>query len=486
MYFYTLIVFLKKLHKLSIKSFLPPFIITLFVSVFLFFLVQIVITYLDDLIGKGLKTLDLVTLFTYAWITIIPQCIPLAVLLASIMSFGNMAESYELAAMKSSGLSLFKIMKPVFVVILILAGLTFLFNNFILPVVHLKSTALLYDIRQKKPTVNIKEGIFYNGIENYSLRVGKKSENKDTLKDIYIYDHSAHRGNNVQMYAKTGKITTTADTSELVLILRDGNRYEELEESNNLNQTKKTLSQLNYKQLQVNIPLEDFKLKRTNEDLFKGNGEMLNIWQLDSVADTTKLALLRRFENLKIQSINLFYSRTASFLRTNGLKNEYIDVNQFYDSLAPEKFELAIQNALSLTRSAASNIEAMQTNISSEQNNLIGLLMEWHKKIVVSFACIILFFVGAPLGSIIKKGGLGLPVIVSVFFFLAYYILTEMYMQLAIDGDMPPWQAMWMPLVIFLPISIFLTIKAANDSAIFDLTIYYTWIGKLFKKAKTV
>ncbi|NBQ47544.1 MAG: YjgP/YjgQ family permease, partial [Sphingobacteriia bacterium] len=206
----------KKLHTLTLKSFLPPFVATLFICVFLLFLVQVVITYLDDFIGKGLSSLDLFTLFAYAWIAIIPQGIPLAVLLAAIMSFGNMAENYELAAMKSSGLSLYKIMQPVFVFILGLALVTFLFNNFVLPVVHLKSSSLLYDIRQKKPAVNLKEGFFYNGIENYSIRVGKKSRNKDTLGDIYIYDHSAHMGNTIQMYAKHGKLTTTADTSELV------------------------------------------------------------------------------------------------------------------------------------------------------------------------------------------------------------------------------------------------------------------------------
>src|SRR4051812_34611972 len=157
--------------------------------------------------------MDLLQLFGYAWIAIVPQCIPLAVLLAAIMSFGNLAESYELAAMKSSGLSLFRIIKPVFVFILILAGLTFLFNNFILPVVHLKSQSLLYDIRQKKPTFALKEGIFYDKIENYTLRVGKKSANKDTLKDIYIYDHTAHNGNIVQLYARSGRNTRTSDSS---------------------------------------------------------------------------------------------------------------------------------------------------------------------------------------------------------------------------------------------------------------------------------
>jgi lipopolysaccharide export system permease protein len=447
------------------------------------FLVQIVITYLDDFLGKGLKTTDLLKLFAYAWIAIIPQCIPLAVLLASIMSFGSMAEHYELAAMKSSGISLIRIMKATFTLVLLLGGLTFLFNNFILPVVHLKSTALLYDIRQKKPTVNIKEGIFYNGIDNYSIRVGKKSVKKDILYDIYIYDHSAHMGNTVQMYSKTGRLTTTSDTSALVLILRDGNRYEE-ETDANRSRDKRSLSQLNYKQLQVNIPLEDFKMKRTNEELFKGHGEMLNIWQIDSVIDSTNRILKRRLDNLNIQSVASFYSRTLSL--QNKKDTFAVSVNRFYDSLKTGEFNMAIQNALNISRTAAANIDNYASNLENEKNQIKEYLMEWHKKIVVCFACIILFFIGAPLGAIIRKGGLGLPVIVSVLFFLTFYILTEMFNAMAMDGVLPPWQALWMPLVIFSPISIFLTMKAAGDSVIFDVTVYYTWINKLFRKRNVV
>lgn len=475
--------FLKKLHTLTLKSFLPPFIVTLFISVFLLFLVQIVITYLDDFLGKGLRTIDLITLFTYAWIAIIPQCIPLAVLLASIMSFGNMAENYELAAMKSSGLSLFKIIKPIFVFILLLAGVTFLFNNFILPVVHLKSTSLLYDIRNKKPTFTIKEGIFYNKIENYTLYVGKKSANKDTLRDVYIYDHTAHQGNKIQLYAKSGKFANTADTSALVVILRDGNRYEEVVDAN-ARPSQKKMSQLNFKQLQVNIDLDN-KMKRTNEELFKGSEEMMNVWQIDSVADSTARKLSRRIDELAKQANNTFYGRMASYMSLNHqIKN--VNIHSFYDSLSPDQFTSAIQNALNITRTASGSVDAAFLSMENERSTILRLLIEWHQKIVVSFACIVLFFVGAPLGAIIKKGGLGLPVIVSVMFFLAYYILTEVYRSLAMEGQMAPWMALWMPLLIFLPISIFLTSKAAKDSAIFDVTVYYTWMNKLFKKKKSV
>jgi lipopolysaccharide export system permease protein len=260
-----------------------------------------------------------------------------------------------------------------------------------------------------------------------------------------------------------------------VLTLRDGNRYEELLDNSN---QKKTLSQINYKSLQINIPLEDFKMKRTNENLFKGNEEMLNVWQLDSVADSTSRLINKRILNLANQSRDLFFSRTATKVREKQIFPA-VRIDSFYNKLSQEKYTQAIQNALVISRSAASNLDALNNGIDDEKFSQLKFLIEWHKKIVISFACIILFFIGAPLGAIIKKGGLGLPVIVSVLFFLAYYILTEMYMQLALDGNMAPYIALWMPLIIFLPISIFLTYKAANDSVIFDATIYYSWIGKL-------
>lgn len=173
--------------------------------------------------------------------------------------------------------------------------------------------------------------------------------------------------------------------------------------------------------------------------------------------------------------------RTAATVNS-GKRNKLVPLGAFVDSLSAVKFRQVTENAKNLARSAAANVESYQVQVDNDENLMVKYLMEWHKKIVICFACVVLFFVGAPLGAIIKKGGLGLPVIVSVFFFLAYYILTEMYMQLALDRAMEPWQAMWMPLVIFLPISIFLTVKAARDSVIFDVTIYYSWIGKVFRK----
>ncbi|MBP9070363.1 MAG: LptF/LptG family permease, partial [Bacteroidia bacterium] len=341
---------------------------TLFVSVFLFFLVQIVITYLDELIGKGLRTIDLIKLFAYAWITIIPQCIPLAVLLASIMSFGNLAENYELAAMKSSGLSLFRIMKPLIVLILILAGLTFLFNNFILPTVSLKSTTLLYDIRQKKPTVNIKEGIFYNKLDNYSILVGDKSQNKDTLKNILIYDHSANDGNTIQTYAKAARMTTTSDTGALVLIMKDGNRYETVLNKENTSKAK-ALSILNFKQLQVNIELTDFKLNRTDEKLFKGYAEMMNIWQLDSIADSSRRNLRTIAKQLDKQMRDYFFIK-SNLTDTAKTKYALVHLDTLSSKLIKEDYYKLYDYALNITRN---NIGVLENASNIQKTEIDGL-----------------------------------------------------------------------------------------------------------------
>jgi lipopolysaccharide export system permease protein len=270
----------------------------------------------------------------------------------------------------------------------------------------------------------------------------------------------------------------------LVLILRDGNRYEDISDQNSRT-LKKSLSHLNFKQLQVNIPLDDFKMKRTNEEAFKNHGEMLNVWQIDSVVDSTKHILNRRYTSLCKQNLNSFFSRTSTFLNITT-KFPNVNIARFYDSLGVNDYNMLLQNALNISRTNAGSIDHFMTLNEGEKKDIKEYLMEWHKKIVVCFACIVLFFIGVPLGSIIKKGGLGLPVIVSVLFFLLYYILTEMFNSLALDEKLPPWQASWAPVVLFIPISIFLTFKAANDSVIFDLTNYYTLIGKLFKKKERV
>lgn len=470
----------KKLHSLLVKSFLPPFVITLFVSVFLFFLVEIVITYLDDFIGKGLGFWTLSKLFFYAWLSIIPQCIPLAVLLASIMTFGSLAENYELAAMKSSGLSLFKIIKPVFVCVLFLSGLTFLFNNYILPYVSLQTHSLLWDIRQAKPSLNVKEGIFYNKIDDYSIRIGKKLKDGNGLRDIKIYDHTQHMGNTIQLYADSGIMSTSADTNFLILRMFNGNRYEDLTNTEKYRQTR-PMMQLNFKELTVNIELTDFKLKRTEKELFKDHHEMMNVWQINSEIDTCEKAKTNKHIALNKQAATYFFNQTYNS-KKKVTKDNLIKVRDFYKELKDNQFNVLIESASNIARTSSIFVESLNESIKTQDTKIKEFNIGWHEKINVCFACIVLFFVGAPLGAIIRKGGMGMPVVVAVFFFLAYFIFTEAFKGLTFEGYFQPWLGMWLSLFLFLPLGIFLTYKAATDSVLFDVDLYIQPIKRIFSR----
>lgn len=465
----------KKLHLLLIRSFLPPFFVTLFVSTFLFFLVEIVITYLDDFVGKGLSTWVLTQLFTYAFLAIVPKCIPLAVLLASIMTMGNLAENYELAAMKSSGISLFRIFYPLILLMVSIAAMTFVFNNYVLPKLMLESQSLLFDIRQTKPSVNIKEKIFYNQIENISIRVEKKYKDGHSLKGILIYDHSQGAGNNIQLYADSGYMFTTTDTNYLVIRLFNGSRYENIQNENSYRTFP--LSIMHFKEMEINIDLTGFKLKRTDKELFKQNHEMMNIWQISEEIDS-----LDRIVEVHHQAIykQLRFYFFANTLAADSL-GKCVPVHSAMKKLSKTDKRLLQEMKLNHWRSLDAFLESERLVIDGLMRRLAEYKVAWHERLVISMACIVLFFVGAPLGSIIRKGGLGLPVVVATLFFIVYMILTDSMRSMAIELILHPTLAMWTPLLVFLMIGIFLTYKAANDSVLFDIDWYIQKITLMFK-----
>lgn len=470
----------KVLHSYLLKAYLPPFFLTLFIGVFVFFLIH-VFTYMDDIIGKGMSVWVLTQFFAYSFLTFIPVAMPLAVLLSSIMTFGNLAENYELAAMKSCGLSLFKILKPILVFIFFLSGFTFFFNNFILPEITLKSARMLWDIRQAKPTLNIKEGIYYNQLDGYSIKIGKKSKDGQTLFNVNIYDHSTTVGNNIQLYADSGKMKTSADTNFLQIQLSNGTRYEDILQQESHKRTR-PLMQMIYKELNINVDMSGFKMKETEEELFKGHHEMMNVWQINKEIDTMNFEIQKKHHNLKDQFSSYFLNRT---FRVSSLNNECSSVKTFYASLNKDEYGRAVENAQNLARSSSSYIDSINEEIKNKELVRLQYAVGWHKKINISFACIVLFFVGASLGAIIRKGGMGLPVVVAVLFFLLYYVVTIIFEDLVIEEFYTVVFGTWFPLMLFLPLGIFLTYKAAKDSALFDLSSYVEPIKHLFKKNKT-
>lgn len=468
---------LKTLYKYLLKAYLPPFILTLFVGIFVFFLIH-VFTYMDDIIGKGLSNWVLIQFFTYSFISFTPVALPLAVLLSSIMTFGSLSENYELAAMKSSGLSLFKIIRPIFIFIIGLSIFAFIFNNFTLPSITLKSARLLWDIRQAKPTMSIKEGIYYNQLDGYTIRVGEKNPDGKTLYDLSIYDHTDGLGNNVQLYADSGSMKTSADTNSLLIHLYNGSRYEDIMQEEKHKNTR-PLMQLLYKELNVNIDMSGFKMKNTEESLFKGHHEMMSVWQIDMEVDTFNIDIAEKYDNLRNQFSGYFIART---LHTSSISKEHKPLAQFYKSLNKDEFKRCVENAQNLARSSSSYIDSINEEVSVKETMKTEYLAGWHKKISMSFACIVLFFVGASLGAIIRKGGMGLPVVIAVLFFLLYYILSVVFEQLVYERVIPVVLGCWFPVLIFLPLGIFLTYKAAKDSALFDLTAYTEPFKKLFAK----
>jgi lipopolysaccharide export system permease protein len=289
---------------------------------------------MDDIVGKGMGAWILTQFFAYSFITFIPVAMPLAVLLSSIMTFGNLAENYELAAMKSCGLSLFQIIKPIFIFIIFLSGLTFVFNNFLLPAVTLKSARMLWDIRQAKPTLSIKEGVYFDKLDGYSIKVGNKSKDGQTLYNLSIYDHSDGLGNNIQLYADSGKMKTSPDTNYLQLQLNNGSRYEDIMQEE-AHKTTRPLMQLLYKELNINVDMSSFKMKQTEEELFKGHHEMMNIWQIAMEVDTYNLEIGKKYENLQNQFNNYFLART---LHSSSISKNQQAIYAFYKNLTPDEF----------------------------------------------------------------------------------------------------------------------------------------------------
>ena len=433
---------------------------------------------MDEIIGKGMGAWVLTQFFFYSFISFLPAAMPLAVLLSSIMTFGSLAENYELAAMKSSGLSLFRIIRPIFAFIIVLAGATFLFNNYTLPQITLNSASLLYDIRQAKPTLSIKEGVFYNQLDGYSIKVGKKSKDGNTLYNLSIYDHKDGLGNNIQLYADSGTMKPSVDTNYLQIKLFNGARYEDIIKEEEHKVTR-PLMELLYDELNVNIDMSDFKMKRTQKDLFKGHHEMMNIWQIDSEIDTFKIEIAKKELNLYKQFNSYFLVNT---LRTISLSKPNKNIKTFYNSLNKDEFKRSIENAQNLVRSSSGYIDSINEEIKSKEISILDYSLGWHKKINVSFACVVLFFVGASLGAIIRKGGMGLPVVVAVLFFLLYYIVSIIYERMVIEEVYNVVFGSWFPLLLFLPLGIYLTYKAANDSALFDIGQYLEPLKKFFSK----
>ena len=440
--------------------------------------------YIDDLVGKGLDWIIIGKLMVYVSITLVPLALPLSILLSSIMTFGNMAEHFEITACKSAGMSLQKIMRPLIVTAILICITAFYFSNVILPMANLKMNALLYDVRQQKPALLIKEGVFYNGIDGYAIKIGKKDSDGQTLHDIMIYDHRENRGNSNLIMAESGSMVMSQDERYLILTLFNGTSYEEKPSSPGKN--NKPLMRSEFEEQVVRFDLSSFKMTRTNEQLFKDNYQMLNLNQLTTAGDSIRKKIDSKKEDLYHRAVVTYAMLPDSAVKIPTEQRLQLKADSIILNFPAERQAMIMNSALLAARNMKSITDDIVQDLDGKARVLAKHRIEWHRKFTLSFACLILFFIGAPLGAIIKKGGLGLPVVVSIILFVAYHIISISSEKFAREGVLTPFNGMWMSSMILLPVGIFLTYKATTDSSIFDRDAYVRFFKKFFKQKSAV
>jgi lipopolysaccharide export system permease protein len=451
----------------------------------LFLIMQFLWKYVDDIMGKGVEMTIILKLLFYTSANIIPLALPIAILFSSIMTMGNLAESSELTSMKASGMSLFKVMKPMFIFIIFISIGAFYFSNYILPIANLKQRTLIYDLQSKKPAFSLQEGVFYNDIEGYSIKVDEKISETGELFGVLIYQNGK---TNRIIKAKQGELVGSENDQFLLLKLIDGVIYEEANLGFNPT-AKKPFRKSFFKESMVKFDMRSFKLQKSDEDLFKREYEMMNFAQLGQAVDSFKV----KIDSFDLAFKSNFLKETRIFdenslIPVDTTLNKYseelvkIDTIIYLDSIPNSQYRTALQITQSKLRAKKDyimmNIQMGEVRFQS----LNEYKTEWHKKFTLSFAIIVLFFVGAPLGAIIKKGGLGAPLIFATLFFLLYYILSITGENMIESQMVSPFWGMWASSLILVPLGLFLTYKAANDSALFDRDVYKRFFIKYFKK----
>ena len=465
---------MKKLDRLILRSFIGPLVLTFAIAVFVL-LMQFVWKYVDDLVGKGLEFNIIAELLMYASATFVPMALPIAVLFASIMTMGNFGEKYELVAMKAGGISISRVMRPMALVVLLLTGMAFYFANNVMPTAMLKYRMTLYDITRKKPAVNIRPGEYYKDIEGYVIRIGSKDSDGSTLHDVVIYDHTHGMNETAVIVAQSGVMTASADNRYLYFSLRNGYSY--TESSTGEHYHKRPFTTIGFDEQTITFDISSFSFNRSSEDLFKGSYQMMNIAQLDTtVRRLDSTLVVRREQGWQQVTAPLRAWNASADLQSAAVRQD--------SSVRANASSRTVRNlALNTARTSAKDAR-MQAELQQADREYINRhLIEWQRKYTLSVACLLLFLVGAPFGSIVRKGGLGLPLVASVLFFVLYYVIGMIAEKAVRESAIGP-VGMWISTLALLPIGIILTIEATTDSSLFDASSWKKLFGRLFHRRR--
>ena len=469
---------MKKIHKLVLKSYLGPLFLTFFIILFIL-MMNFVWRYIDELVGKGLDPLVIVELLMYATINMIPMGLPLAILLATIMTMGNLGENHELLAMKSAGLSLMRIMKPLFWVIGIVSIGSFFVVNDLVPWANKKMFTTLYDIKQQKQALEFQDGLFFNGIEDMSIRVDTQDPETKLLTNILIFDNRSRNGDMTTTLADSGYIRLSDDKRYLLVTLYNGETYEQ---SRNYQwYTKSSLRRHKFKSQEGKIPMTGFDFQRSDEQMFGNNSQTMDINDLQTNIDSLDLLV----ENLTTTAYNpllrehIFEKDPDGVIEIDSLppadRSAKIRRYNLIDSvpkLSTRTKDRIYENALRSARSSRNMFTFDESSSKEALNQLYRSKNEWHRKLTLPISILIFFLIGAPIGAIIRKGGLGMPLVISVAFFIVYYVISISGEKLAKEGNWSSLLGMWISAIILTPLAIYLSHKANNDSPLLDMDWY--------------
>lgn len=465
---------IKKIDVYLLKNFLGLFLMTLFICIFIL-LMQFMWMHVKDLVGKGVEISVLAEFFIYAVFTCVPLALPLAILLASLISFGNLGEKFELTAMKSAGISLFRIMRPLTFTVAFISVGAFFFSNNVLPISQVKLWALIFSLRQKSPEMAIPEGEFYGGIPGYNIYVREKDHQTAMLHDLMIYDYSEGFQNAKVMVADSGKIFFTEDKHYLILKLFNGESFENIDQQ----QQRATGSQKQipyrretYAEKQMLIEFST-EFNRYDESVLDDQHVSKDVVQLIHSIDSVNVLVEARSAEQGRQLVgSKFFGRDrysdVVVPEVTVEQKQVYNLDSLYQTLTPRQKENALQGAIDKAKAQQDQLEYNAITLDEYSRYVRKHEVELYRKFTLAFACIIFFFIGAPLGAIIRKGGLGAPVVISVVMFIIYYIIDNTGYKMAREALWPAWAGMWLSSFVLLPIGIFLTYKAATDSPLFN------------------
>lgn len=473
----------KKLDIFVFKSYALLFVGTFFICLFIF-MMQFMWLHIDKLIGKGLSLDVLAKFFYYASLTLIPMSLPLAILLASLITFGNFGERFELLSMKAAGISLIRVFRPIIFFTLLLSAWSFYFQNVTSPNATKELAALIYSMKQKSPELEIPEGIFYNEIPGYNLFVEKKDKETGALYNVMIYSKGTTNNDMQIVLADSARLQTSADKKFLQLTMYHGERFQNMKEK-----TARTIANIPYMRetfvKEIDLIPFDANFKALDASLLSGNAQTKNIKAIKTDIDSLKLEK-DSVARASYQTVSrTFLRRTLPLPPQDSVKAqlalaEKTNFDTLYHHLSAAKQQEIITKSISRVRNASSEYEFRKYTTNDLNRSLRLHWVEFNKKFTLSVACLIFFFIGAPLGAIIRKGGLGVPVIVSVAIFIFYYIVNVSGEKLAKTGDMNVVLGVWLSSLVLFPIGAFLTYKANKDSVVFNIEAYQNFFKKFF------